>query len=68
MMMSAAFADSVVYAGVGDSQIGGAGSEEGRANGIVCTGKTGNTVTIKVKNGVVVAYGCLWPYRQCFCG
>ena len=31
--------------------------ENGRVNGIVCTGETGNTVTIQANNGVVVATG-----------
>ena len=31
--------------------------ENGRVNGIVCTGETGNTVTISATNGVVVATG-----------
>lgn len=31
--------------------------ENGRVNGIVCTGKTGNTITISANNGVVVATG-----------
>ena len=31
--------------------------EDGRVNGVIATGETGNTVTVKAKNGVVVATG-----------
>lgn len=32
-------------------------SDDGKVSGVVCTGETGNTVTIKANNGVVVATG-----------